>query len=101
MQKTAYRFFLPRPIFRMAAGAKTIAAIDLVPSRPELAKELGVTHAINICLVRNSRCSIEIIDRSRRGSGGLPNFLISHFGEQEVDLCTEQDGKTRKVKPYV
>jgi aryl-alcohol dehydrogenase len=30
-----------------AVGATTIVAIDIVPSRLELAKELGATHAIN------------------------------------------------------
>src|SRR5437016_12275358 len=30
-----------------AVGATTIVAIDMVPSRPEMGKELGATHAIN------------------------------------------------------
>jgi aryl-alcohol dehydrogenase len=30
-----------------AVGATTIVAIDIVPSRLEMAKELGATHAIN------------------------------------------------------
>jgi aryl-alcohol dehydrogenase len=30
-----------------AVGATTIVAIDIVPSRLEMAKELGATHVIN------------------------------------------------------
>jgi hypothetical protein len=49
----------------------------------------------------NSRCSVQIVDLSTRGSGRLRNSLVSLFAEQKVNFSTQQNGKARKVKPHV
>jgi hypothetical protein len=49
----------------------------------------------------NSRCSIQIVDLGMRANGRLRKSLVSQLAEQKVDFSTQQDGKTRKIKPYV
>ena len=53
----------------------------------------------NHSLEFNSRCGIQTIDS---GSGGrLRNSVVSYFSKQKVNFPTEENGKTRKVKPQV
>ena len=59
------------------AGATTIIAIDVVPSRLELAKELGATHTIN------SR-EVDVIEAVRSISGGGVDFALESTGRPEV-----------------
>ena len=59
------------------AGATTIIAIDVVPSRLELAKELGATHTIN------SR-EVDVIEAVRGITGGGVDFALESTGRPEV-----------------
>lgn len=59
------------------AGATTIIAIDVVPSRLELAKELGATHTIN------SR-DVDVIEAVRAITGGGVDFALESTGRPEV-----------------
>ncbi|PPU38714.1 NAD(P)-dependent alcohol dehydrogenase [Xanthomonas arboricola] len=58
-------------------GATTIVAIDVVPSRLELAKELGATHTIN------SR-EVDVIETVRQITGGGADFALESTGRPEV-----------------
>ncbi|CAG9210970.1 Aryl-alcohol dehydrogenase [Paraburkholderia tropica] len=55
------------------AGATTIIAVDIVPSRLELAKELGATHTIN------SR-EVDVVETIRAITGGGVNFALESTG---------------------
>ena len=59
------------------AGATTIIAIDVVPSRLELARELGATHTIN------SR-EVEVIEAVRAITAGGVDFALESTGRTEV-----------------
>ncbi|MFP6847285.1 MAG: NAD(P)-dependent alcohol dehydrogenase [Pseudomonas sp.] len=59
------------------AGATTIIAIDVVPSRLELALELGATHAIN------SR-DTDVVAAVREITGGGVNFALESTGRPQV-----------------
>lgn len=59
------------------AGAATIIAIDVVPSRLELARELGATHTVN------SR-ETEVIAAVREITGGGADFALESTGRPEV-----------------
>jgi aryl-alcohol dehydrogenase len=59
------------------AGATTIVAIDVVPSRLELAKELGATHTVN------SR-EEDVIEAVRAVTGGGADFALESTGRPEV-----------------
>ncbi|MGU7775745.1 NAD(P)-dependent alcohol dehydrogenase [Burkholderia sp. MR1-5-21] len=59
------------------AGASIIVAIDVVPSRLELAMELGATHTVN------SR-EVDMIDAVRTITGGGANFALESTGRPEV-----------------
>lgn len=59
------------------AGATTIIAIDVVPSRLELARELGATHVIN------SR-EVDVVEAVRGITGGGANFALESTGRPEV-----------------
>jgi aryl-alcohol dehydrogenase len=59
------------------AGATTIIAIDVVPSRLELAKELGATHTIN------SR-EVDVIEAVRAITAGGVDFALESTGRTEV-----------------
>src|ERR1700738_4791414 len=56
-----------------AVGATTIVAIDIVPSRLELAKELGATHIIN----SKQTNPVEAI---RDTTGGGVDYSLAAFG---------------------
>ncbi|WP_027350410.1 NAD(P)-dependent alcohol dehydrogenase [Halotalea alkalilenta] len=58
------------------AGATTIVAIDVVPSRLELARELGATHTVN------SR-EVDVIEAVRAITGGA-DFALESTGRPEV-----------------
>ncbi|KAK1633924.1 AreB protein [Colletotrichum phormii] len=55
-----------------------IIAVDIVPERLELAKELGATHTIN------SRESSDIVQEIKKMSNGGPNFAIECTGTLKV-----------------
>tara|TARA_B100001109_G_C18865061_1_gene476915 strand:- start:93227 stop:94351 length:1125 start_codon:yes stop_codon:yes gene_type:complete len=55
------------------AGATTIIATDVVPSRLELAKELGATHVIN-------SKEEDAVERIREITGGGANFALESTG---------------------
>ncbi len=59
------------------AGATTIIAADVVPSRLELAKELGATHTVN------SR-ETDPIEAVRKITGGGANFTLESSGRPAV-----------------
>ena len=59
------------------AGATTIIAIDVVPSRLQLAKELGATHVVN------SR-ETDVIVAVRAITGGGADFALESTGRPEV-----------------
>ena len=59
------------------AGATTIIAIDVVPSRLELALELGATHVVN------SR-ETDVIEAVRAITGGGADFALESTGRPEV-----------------
>ncbi|RQM45616.1 NAD(P)-dependent alcohol dehydrogenase [Paraburkholderia bannensis] len=59
------------------AGATTIIAIDIVPSRLELAKELGATHTID------SREG-DVVETIRAITGGGVNFALESTGIAQV-----------------
>ena len=59
------------------AGATTIIAIDVVPSRLELARELGATHTIN------SR-EVDVIEAVRAITAGGVDFALESTGRTEV-----------------
>ena len=59
------------------AGATTIIAADVVPSRLALAKELGATHTVN------SR-ETDPIEAVRRITGGGADFTLESSGRSEV-----------------
>jgi threonine dehydrogenase-like Zn-dependent dehydrogenase len=55
-----------------AVGATTIVAIDIVPSRLEMAKELGATHVINTQLERFFAAKIARIEAPASEDAGKP-----------------------------
>ncbi|HDR9095739.1 TPA: NAD(P)-dependent alcohol dehydrogenase [Burkholderia vietnamiensis] len=55
------------------AGATTIIAIDIVPSRLELAKALGATHVIN-------SKEVDVVDAIRAITGGGVDFALESTG---------------------
>ncbi|MNT29910.1 Aryl-alcohol dehydrogenase [compost metagenome] len=59
------------------AGATTIIAIDVVPSRLQLAMELGATHVVN------SR-ETDVIEAVRAITGGGADFALESTGRPEV-----------------
>ena len=59
------------------AGATTIVAIDVVPSRLALARELGATHTVN------SR-EVDVIEAVRAATGGGADFALESTGRPEV-----------------
>lgn len=59
------------------AGATTIIAVDIVPSRLELARELGATHTVN------SR-EVDMIEAIRAITGGGVNFALESTGIAQV-----------------
>jgi len=59
------------------AGATTIIAIDVVPSRLELALELGATHVVN------SR-ETDVVEAVRAITGGGADFALESTGRPEV-----------------
>lgn len=59
------------------AGATTIIAIDIIPSRLELAKELGATHTIN-------SKEESVVERIQQISGGGVDFALESTGRPEV-----------------
>lgn len=59
------------------AGATTIIAVDVVPSRLELARELGATHVVN------SR-EEDMIDAIRKITGGGVSYALESTGRPEV-----------------
>ncbi|WP_115717830.1 NAD(P)-dependent alcohol dehydrogenase [Gallaecimonas mangrovi] len=59
------------------AGATTIIATDVVPSRLALAKELGATHVIN-SMEENA------VERIKEITGGGVNFAVESTGRPEV-----------------
>ncbi|NYH14953.1 zinc-binding dehydrogenase [Paraburkholderia bryophila] len=59
------------------AGAATIIAVDVVPSRLTLAKELGATHTVN------SR-EVDMIEAIREITGGGVDFALESTGRAEV-----------------
>ncbi|MCL7715290.1 NAD(P)-dependent alcohol dehydrogenase [Stenotrophomonas mori] len=59
------------------AGATTIIAIDVVPSRLELARELGATHTLN------SR-EVDVVEAVRGITGGGAAFALESTGRAEV-----------------
>ncbi|MDE1179423.1 NAD(P)-dependent alcohol dehydrogenase [Paraburkholderia sp.] len=59
------------------AGATTIIAVDVVPSRLALAKELGATHVVN------SR-EVDMIETIREITGGGVDFALESTGRAEV-----------------
>ncbi|CAP41722.1 MULTISPECIES: NAD(P)-dependent alcohol dehydrogenase [Pseudomonadota] len=59
------------------AGATTIIAIDVVPSRLELAKELGATHTVN-------SKEVDVIETVREITNGGADFALESTGRPEV-----------------
>jgi aryl-alcohol dehydrogenase len=59
------------------AGATTIIAVDVVPSRLALAKELGATHTVN------SR-EVDMVDAIRQITDGGVDFALESTGRSEV-----------------
>ncbi|EPP5101071.1 NAD(P)-dependent alcohol dehydrogenase [Enterobacter hormaechei] len=59
------------------AGASTIIAIDVVPSRLELAKELGATHTVN-------SKEVDVIETVREITTGGADFALESTGRPEV-----------------
>jgi aryl-alcohol dehydrogenase len=59
------------------AGATTIIAVDVTPSRLALAKELGATHVVN------SR-EVDAVAAIREITGGGANFTLESSGRPEV-----------------
>jgi aryl-alcohol dehydrogenase len=59
------------------AGATTIIAVDVVPSRLALAKELGATHTVN------SR-EVDMIEAIRQITDGGVDFALESTGRSEV-----------------
>lgn len=59
------------------AGAATIIAVDVVPSRLELAKELGATHTVN------SR-EVDMVETIREITGGGVDFALESTGHPQV-----------------
>ncbi|MFD2138223.1 zinc-binding dehydrogenase [Novosphingobium resinovorum] len=59
------------------AGATTIIAVDVTPSRLELAKELGATHVVN------SR-EVDAVKAIKEITGGGVNFTLESSGRPEV-----------------
>ncbi|MGI0701089.1 NAD(P)-dependent alcohol dehydrogenase [Pseudomonas aeruginosa] len=59
------------------AGATTIIAIDVVPSRLELAKELGATHTVN-------SKEVDVIEAVREITNGGADFALESTGRPEV-----------------
>lgn len=59
------------------AGASTIIAVDVVPSRLELARELGATHTVN------SR-EVDMVEAIREITGGGVSFALESTGRPEV-----------------
>jgi aryl-alcohol dehydrogenase len=59
------------------AGASTIIAVDIVPSRLELAKELGATHTVN------SR-EVDMVETIRDITGGGVDFALESTGHPQV-----------------
>ena len=59
------------------AGATTIIAIDVVPSRLELALELGATHVVN------SR-ETDVVEAVRAITGGGADFALESTGRPDV-----------------
>ncbi|MFY4695282.1 NAD(P)-dependent alcohol dehydrogenase [Burkholderia glumae] len=59
------------------AGATTIIAIDVVPSRLVLAKELGATHVVN-------SCEVDFVQTIRDISAGGVEFALESTGRAEV-----------------
>ena len=55
------------------AGAATIIAVDIVPSRLELALELGATHAVN-------SKQVDVVDAIREITGGGADFALESTG---------------------
>ena len=61
----------------MIAGCTTIVAVDVVPERLELARELGATHAVD---AREE----EAVEAVRAATGGGTNFAIEATGSPQV-----------------
>lgn len=59
------------------AGATTIIAIDVVPSRLELAKELGATHTVN-------SKEEDVVEAVREITNGGADFALESTGRPEV-----------------
>ncbi|MFP6562006.1 NAD(P)-dependent alcohol dehydrogenase [Paraburkholderia sp. B3] len=59
------------------AGATTIVAVDIVPSRLELAKELGATHTVN-------SAEVDMIEAIRALTGGGVDFALESTGNPKV-----------------
>ncbi|KVG62288.1 alcohol dehydrogenase [Burkholderia pseudomultivorans] len=59
------------------AGATTIIAVDIVPSRLELAKALGATHAVN-------SKEVDVVDAVRQITGGGVDFALESTGHAAV-----------------
>lgn len=59
------------------AGATTIVAVDVVPERLDLAKELGATHTVN------SR-ETDLVEGVREATGGGAQFALESTGRPEV-----------------
>lgn len=59
------------------AGASTIIAIDIIPSRLELAKELGATHTIN-------SKEESVVERIQQISGNGVDFALESTGRPEI-----------------
>jgi aryl-alcohol dehydrogenase len=60
-----------------ASGATTIIAVDIVPSRLELARELGATHAVN------SR-EVNMVDAISEITGGGLDFAVESTGNARL-----------------
>jgi len=70
-------------------GCSKIIAVDVVPSRLELAKELGATHAVN-----GKECNA--IDEIKKITGGGANFSVEASGVPALTLqalqCLRREG---------
>jgi aryl-alcohol dehydrogenase len=59
------------------SGASTIIAVDIIPSRLELAKELGATHTIN-------SKEESVVERIKEISGGGVDFALESTGRPDI-----------------
>ena len=59
-----------------AAGAREIVAVDVVPMKLELARELGATHAIP--------AGEDVVEAVREATGGGPDHAIETVGSERV-----------------